>query len=152
MLHHQSIFFRNLFVIAAMFVVIIPLALTLNTKLLPPIGIFYVAAHLPAASVLGAISAITRFGVGLSMFLLAYVKLIAISDHHSDALKLRATTISLMFMVTGAWTSTVALMIEYGGFWHIVSIMFGVVELAMVFYTVRIVMNTHAESIAAAHD
>lgn len=141
----QIYFLKNLAVIVVLFVIIVPLCSMFSTYLLPPIGVFFEAAQLPGGAKLAIVSSVTRFGVALSLFCIAYVKLVAISDHHSEALKRRARAISLMFMVTGAWTSTIAMLIEFGGVWHIVSLVFGFVELVSALFTVYMVVRTHKE-------
>lgn len=148
----KTIFLKNLSVIAVLFAVIIPVCSILQTYLLPPTAIFYEAAQLPHAYAIGLLSSATRFGVAFSLFCIAFVKLVAISDHHSVALKRRARSISLMFMITGAWTSTIAMQIEFGGVWYIVSLVFGFIELFMSMYTVYMVMRTHREAIASPDD
>ncbi len=145
-------FLKNLTIIAVLFAIIVPLCLTFETHLPPPTGIFFEAAQMSDGEFWALLSSATRFGVALSLFSIAYAKLVAIGDHHSAALQRRAKTISLMFMITGAWTSTIAMMIEFGGVWHLVSMVFGLIEFAMSIYTVRMVLKTHKEAALENHD
>ena len=148
----NTAFAKNLLIIAIIFGVIVAICSTFETNLLPPTSVFFDAAQFQFGELLGYVASGTRFGVAFSLFCIAYVKLIMIADHNSEALKLRARTISLMFMVTATWTSTIAMMIEFGGMWHLVSMAFGLVELTMSIYTVSMVLQTHRDAMLENHD